>query len=225
MQYALVAGGCVLLFREAYAMRGFGGDQTRTARIDRILPVYDRHETHAIRVHARPHEVFAAVAAVTPHEIRFFGTLTALQSLDLRKLAGLGRANQNEITPLIDILKKDGFVQLDEDPDREIVLGTISQYGYLSAGSEMSLTDRKRLTRETFAAFNHPGYAKVAGNFRITEDEGAACVLTTETRILATDAAARRSFGVYWRLISSGSALIRIEWLKAIKRRAERANS
>jgi hypothetical protein len=45
--------------------------------------------------------------------------------------------------------------------------------------------------------------------------------VTTETRILATDDGARRRFGAYWRVIYPGSALIRIGWLDAIRRRAE----
>jgi hypothetical protein len=49
--------------------------------------------------------------------------------------------------------------------------------------------------------------------------------LRTETRVLATDAASRRRFGRYWRVIRPGSALIRRTWLGAAKRRTERAAS
>jgi hypothetical protein len=47
-------------------------------------------------------------------------------------------------------------------------------------------------------------------------------MITTETRVAATDDGARRSFKRYWRLIAPGSALIRVVWLRAIRRRAER---
>jgi hypothetical protein len=57
------------------------------------------------------------------------------------------------------------------------------------------------------------------------EDEGAGWSrVTTETRILATDASARRAFGIYWRVIYPGSAIIRSMWLREIKRRAERGS-
>jgi hypothetical protein len=46
-------------------------------------------------------------------------------------------------------------------------------------------------------------------------------VLSTETRVLATDAAARRRFRRYWLAIRPFSGLIRRVWLRAIKRRAE----
>ena len=50
---------------------------------------------------------------------------------------------------------------------------------------------------------------------------GGGTLLTTETRIQATDDQARRSFRRYWRVIYPGSAAIRRAWLRAIRRRAE----
>ena len=76
---------------------------------------------------------------------------------------------------------------------------------------------------ETLLAFAEPGYAKALINFKIVP-EGDGCLLTTETRILATDEGARRTFGVYWRLIYPGSALIRRGWLDAVVRRATAAS-
>jgi hypothetical protein len=58
-------------------------------------------------------------------------------------------------------------------------------------------------------------------NFRLEPRGASACVLSTETRVYATDAATRRIFKVYWRTIYPGSAIIRRSWLGAIKRRAE----
>jgi hypothetical protein len=43
--------------------------------------------------------------------------------------------------------------------------------------------------------------------------------VTSETRILATDEAARSAFTRYWRIIYPGSALIRVLWLDAVERR------
>jgi len=75
---------------------------------------------------------------------------------------------------------------------------------------------------EEFRAFNVPGYAKAAVNFRVTSDASESGTwLSTETRIATTDPGARCKFRAYWLLIRPGSALIRREWLAAIKRRAE----
>ena len=47
--------------------------------------------------------------------------------------------------------------------------------------------------------------------------------LATETRVHVADPAARRLFRRYWRLIRPFSGLIRVEYLRAAKRRAETA--
>jgi len=58
-------------------------------------------------------------------------------------------------------------------------------------------------------------------NFLVTPDGTGGSRVSTETRVYANDAASRRRFGAYWRLIYPGSALIRLMWLRAIARRAE----
>jgi hypothetical protein len=64
-----------------------------------------------------------------------------------------------------------------------------------------------------------PKRAIAAMNFRVIP-HGSMCTLVTETRVHATDAAAKRRFAVYWRIIHPGSDIIRRGWLDAIKRRA-----
>ena len=61
-------------------------------------------------------------------------------------------------------------------------------------------------------------------NFRVDDEGGGWCRLRTETRVLGTDEAARGKFAMYWCVIYPGSAIIRREWLAAIKRRAEGAS-
>jgi hypothetical protein len=71
-----------------------------------------------------------------------------------------------------------------------------------------------------FVAFDEPGWVKVAMDLRVEPERGGTRILT-ETRVLATDAVARRSFGAYWLLIRAGSGLIRRDLLRGIARRAE----
>jgi hypothetical protein len=63
--------------------------------------------------------------------------------------------------------------------------------------------------------------AKGAVSLRV-EGVAGRTVLTTETRVLCTDEGARRRFRRYWALIRPGSGAIRVAWLRAIRRRAER---
>jgi hypothetical protein len=76
---------------------------------------------------------------------------------------------------------------------------------------------------EDFAAFDQPGYAKMAANFRLAPIAGDRAIqLSTETRVACTDASSARRFDRYWWLIRPASGAIRRRWLAAIKRRAER---
>jgi len=65
------------------------------------------------------------------------------------------------------------------------------------------------------------GFAIAMMNFLIEDDGQGACVISTETRVRATDPSAKRRFAAYWRMIYPGSAVIRRMWLRAIKKRAE----
>ena len=58
-------------------------------------------------------------------------------------------------------------------------------------------------------------------NFRLRSIGSTRTRLTTETRVFTTDAMIRRRFAAYWRVIYPGSSIIRMMWLRAIKRRAE----
>jgi len=198
--------------------------------LDSFLPSYQFHEVHTIRVHASPDQVYRAVKEVTPGEIRFLRELLAIRSLPARLLGKGGppapmkgyevRSYSKEASaaqPILDLFLRSGFLMLAEEPGRGIVIGCVDRYWAIEADGASPSIGRP----EDFRAFDAPDYAKVAANF-LVEDEGAGWTrVTTETRILATDAVARRKFAVYWRLIYPGSATIRRTWLGAIKRRAE----
>jgi hypothetical protein len=121
--------------------------------------------------------------------------------------------------PLYGQMLEFGFVSIGEEPGRELVVGGIGQMFRASGGRTPIFRDVSE-----FVAFREPGYAKVAMNFSARPLESGS-ELRTETRVVATDAASRRRFGRYWRLIQPGSALVRCGWLAAAKRRAERATS
>ncbi len=64
-----------------------------------------------------------------------------------------------------------------------------------------------------------PGMVRVVTDFR-AEPTPRGSRLTTETRIAASDAAARRAFHRYWLVVGPFSALIRRRWLAALARAA-----
>ena len=73
-----------------------------------------------------------------------------------------------------------------------------------------------------FAAFDTPGYVKVAFNIRVEPYGSGRALITTETRTAATDPASLRRFARYWMLVGPFSALIRRLTLRIVKSDAER---
>jgi hypothetical protein len=179
------------------------------SRLDEALPDYDFVERHRVAVRS-PAAALAGAKTATPAEMPLVRLLFALRSLPalLTRGRGLPAAKQR---PLAEQMVEFGFVPLIDGED-ELILGFIGQPWKLSGGSMPRLG-----SADEWRAFDQPGYVKAAMNFR-----GSAGVLETETRIKATDAASRRRFARYWRLIRPGSGLIRRSWLRAAKRRAER---
>jgi hypothetical protein len=178
--------------------------------LDEFLPDYDVNEVHSTRVAATPDAVLATARALTSRDVPLARALMAVRTLPAR----LGGKHREIDTPIIDGFLRGGFALLAERPD-EIVLGGVGRFWQPSASV-------RRIEADEFAGFDEPGWAKTAFNFEARPAPGGGTVLTTETRIHATDEGARRSFRRYWRVIGPGSAAIRRAWLRAIRLRAER---
>ena len=77
---------------------------------------------------------------------------------------------------------------------------------------------------EAWRTMSVPGTIKAAIDFRATEATGGS-ILSTETRVLAADARARRLFRLYWLVVGPFSALIRRRWLAATIASAKRSGA
>src|SRR3970282_2309180 len=97
----------------------------------------------------------------------------------------------------------------------ELVVGTVVGAPPGSGG---------RPTPELFQRPLPPGFALATMNFSVTPDGLGGSVVSTETRVFANSASARRRFAAYWRIIYPGSAIIRRMWLRALPRRATSAS-
>ncbi len=187
----------------------------RTTILDDFVPAYQFAEFHTIRVKAPRERVYQAIREVPANEITLFRTLTWIRRLGRRGPEGI--LNAPEKMPLLDVATHTSFMLLAEEPDREIVLGTL-------VGAPKGWRPKKDPTPDDFKPLHEPGFALGAINFRVEDTANGETLLTTETRIYATDASARRNCAAYWRVIYPGSALIRVMWLRAIRRRAEGGN-
>lgn len=177
--------------------------------LDEFLPSYDVHEVHSLSTTASPAAVMEAIHALTPVEVPVLVALMAIRSVPTL----LSRRRPSLRGRLLDGFRRGGFVELHGAPD-ELVFGGVGRF-WRPAGGLL------RVNPADFRDFAEPGFAKAAFNFRLERVDGHTRV-TTETRIATTDEHARRRFGTYWRVIHPGSVLIRIAWLRAIRRRAER---
>jgi hypothetical protein len=182
--------------------------------LDEFLPDHDAGEVHSTRVAAPPERVLAAVRELTSREVPLLVGLMALRTLPAVVLRRSPfRLRRDLARPILEQATRGGFVVLAERPD-ELVLGVVGRFWTSDGGVQ-------RVSRDDFAAFDAPGFAKAAMNFHARALDGGT-LLTTETRIRGTDEEARRRFRRYWRVVMPGSALIRRAWLRAIRRRAER---
>jgi hypothetical protein len=87
--------------------------------------------------------------------------------------------------PLLSQTVDFGFTVLGHDPGREIVAGAVAQI-WKRGGRAAVIGDGAE-----FAAFDNPGYVKVATNFLLTHQDGGTRI-ETETRVLATEPESRR---------------------------------
>ena len=171
-----------------------------TPLIDTLLPSWDVHELHGIDVAAPPERTWAALEQVTVGELPLTRLLMGARTLG-RRASGRDRTFLEAASFLVPLAEAPG--------DR--VIGMVGRPWRLRpARAPISAAG-------DFTGFDAPGWVRIATDFRV---EGAAggSRLETETRIQATDAAARRSFARYWRIVGFGSALIRRDLLRATRR-------
>jgi hypothetical protein len=182
--------------------------------LDRVLPQFAHREVHTLDVRAAPEVVWAALHEVTGKDLPVTRALTALRGLGTR---GAGR-------PLIDRFVAGGFgVVLDEAP-RALALAAAGQPWKLRGGERIALPVGDAEVSE----FTRPGFVLMAMSFGLVPLGGTGAGrtrLSTETRVQPTDARAARSFRPYWLVIRVGSGVIRHELLRAVKRRAEKADA
>ena len=174
--------------------------------IDELLPGWDFRSRYDRKIAAEPAQVWAALHTVTYRELPLTKLLMSVRTAGRARLDG----------PLAEGLRMPVLGQAEA---REAVLGQVARYWTPRpvGGPAASRTP------EGFARFAEPGWAKAALSLQLTPLPGGRTLLAAETRVLATDPAARRAFARYWRLIRAGGGLIRLELLRAVARRAERA--
>ena len=191
--------------------------ETRVAspvsRLDQIVPVYQFSEVHETTIEASPGRTYRTICAVTVKEIALLRTLTFIRRFGLPGPDSI--LNPPGDMPFCEVALSSGFYLLADEPPSEMVLGTFV------AAPKAARANPPQITAATFAGIHSPGFAIAVMNFRLRSIGSSRTRLTTETRVFATDATIRWRFAAYWRVIYPGSSIIRMMWLRAIKRSAE----
>ncbi len=178
--------------------------------LDRFMPTCDVAERHHVHV-AAP----AAVTFAAARDMDLLASPIARAVFKARELLLGSSGGQARRQGLIDEVLGLGWGVLAETPDREIVVGAVTRPWEADVVFRAVSPDR-------FAEFSEPGYVKIAWTLRADPTGPAASVFRTETRAVATDAAARAKFRWYWATLSPGIILIRQTTLGPLRREAER---
>ena len=153
--------------------------------LDRHLPRYDVTETHAVVVDADTDGTRQAVRRSDLSRSAVIRVLLEMRSLpnrlqEFRK----GRPPGPARPPLtLGDMQRAGFLLLGEWPGHEIVFGAVVQpWKAVTDDQTAPQVDAGR-----FAAFDTPGYVKVAFNIRVEPHGSGRALITPETRTAATE--------------------------------------
>jgi hypothetical protein len=179
--------------------------------LDQFMPVYDVTERHHIRVAAPAEITFAAACE------QDLMALPVVRAIFKAREVLLGSDPDTAAHPrgLLALTKSIGWGALAEVPDREIVMGAVAQPWYANVVF-------RPLPPHEFVAFDEPDYAKIVWTLRADAIGTNASIFRTDTRAVATDAAARAKFRRYWSFLSPGIILIRWASLSPLRADAER---
>jgi hypothetical protein len=160
------------------------------SRLEALLPRYDFRERHARVIGSEPRAVYEAFKALPTRAAGL--TAAVRRSLPARPPGGPAGLPSQAGVPLLNQFLDLGFVLLADVPGEELTAGEVSQM-WRRGGRMVSPGDPG-----AFAAFAEPGFVKAAVSFRFIGRGDGTTLAETETRVAATDPAARRGFGRYW---------------------------
>ena len=179
--------------------------------LDRFVPAYEVRARHQIHV-AAP----AATALAAARDMDLLRSPVVRAIIKGRELI-LGATPDTRPRPqgLLAEVQALGWGVLADVPDREIAVGAVTQPWKANVVF-------RALPPDEFAAFDEPGYVKIAWTLRADPVGLDESLFSTETRVVSTDSAARARFRWYWSFFSPGMILIRWLSLGPLKAEAER---
>ncbi len=179
--------------------------------LDRFMPVYEAGGRHHVRI-AAP----AAITLAVARDLDLLESPVVRAIIKGRELI-LGATPDTRPRPrgLLAEMQALGWAILAEIPDREVVVGAVTQPWKPNVVF-------RGLPPDQFTLFREPVYVKIVWTLRADPIGPAESMFRTETRVVSTDAEARAKFRWYWSFFSPGMAVIRWALLGPLKAEAER---
>lgn len=157
--------------------------------LDDALPQFDVNEVHSVSLPCDPERALELALSAPAVPDRFVAALFRARGLPLD-------------TTIQQLFGRMGFDTLAHTPTEAV---------FAASGTPW----RPSRGLRPFAAAR-PGTVRVAADIRAIPAVGG-CVLSTETRVVAVDAKARRAFRRYWLVVGPFSGLIRRRWLQRVE--------
>ena len=180
--------------------------------LDQFMPSYDVAERHHVRIDASSGHVLDVSRTVDLQSLPIARALIRAREIVL----GAPKADLDRRRGLMAEMESIGWRVLAEVPGRELVVGAITQ-------PWLAQVVFRGLRPEQFKAFRDPGFVKIAWTLRADPTADGDSVFRTETRVVTTDADARRKFRWYWARFSPGIVLIRLALLARLRQVAQAA--
>lgn len=180
--------------------------------IDRFMPVADVRKVHEIRIAATPQRVLEVAESFDLESLTLVRVLFRVRTWLLGARSAAPRSRRG----LLEEMTAIGWETLAVEPGRQRVVGAVTR----PWEAEVRFVP---VPPERFLAFAEPGQVKIVWTLEAEPDplRPGGSLFRTETRVQATDEAARRRFRRYWRMFSPGILLIRRVLLPAVRRECE----
>lgn len=179
--------------------------------LDRFVPAFDARERFQVTVNAPAALVYETATAFDMQSVGLVRAIFRMREVLLGARVEAPRVSRGWLEEAAAL----GWGTLVEEPGRLFVAG---------AHCQPWLPDVRfvPLAADSFLDYAEPGCVKIAWTLEAISQSPDSSVLATETRVVATDAAARERFRRYWRWARFGIFSIRWLLLPAIAREAAR---
>lgn len=187
--------------------------------IDEYLPTFDVTRVEHTIVDANPETTYEAMVGADLLDlgpiVRLLGALRAAPQFLTDRFRSRPGTPSPEQMRFADVPETDEWTLLAESPGEEYVIGAVGKFWQPSI-------DWRSVDADTFAAFDEPGYAKLAIGLSVRPYGEKRTLISYEARTATTSERAERNFRRYWRVIGPFAGYLMRRALGRVEADAER---